>query len=168
MINQSLHSHHVIFDNLGQLSTGVTYINVAIPLNISILYNEIEIFENYLESILQRNQTILNSTLIHETINAQNMDTLVKGLATYAKSRLNSIFSQLKSVNQLLPIDPTFDKTNTQHKRFIFLAPMIVCEVDRTWYKNNMTEMRKRNGHFANRTGHLQTRICTTLRCHFA
>ncbi len=86
MINQSLHSHHVIFDNLGQLSTGVTYINVAIPLNISILYNEIEIFENYLESILRKNQTLINSTLIHETINAQNMDTLIKGLATYAKS----------------------------------------------------------------------------------
>ena len=69
------------------------------------------------------------------------MDTLIKGLATYAKSRLTSIFSQLKSVDQLLPIDPTFDKTNIRHKRFLFLAPMIVCEVDRTWYRKNITEM---------------------------
>ena len=143
MISQSLHSHHVIFDNLGQLSTGVTYINVAVPLNISILYNEIEIFEDYLESILRKNQTLTNSTLKHETINAQNMDTLIKGLATYAKSRLASIFSQLQSVDKLLPIDPTFDKTNARHKRFVFLAPMIVCEVDRSWYKNNITETKK-------------------------
>jgi uncharacterized membrane-anchored protein YhcB (DUF1043 family) len=82
------------------------------------------------------------------------MDTLVKGLATCAKSRLKSIFSQLKSVDQLLPIEPTFDKTNSRIKHFIFLAPMIVCEIDRTWYRNNMTEMRKE-------MDHLQTELDT-------
>ena len=76
LVHQAMNSHHVIFDDLGQLSTGVTYINVAIPLKVSVLYNEIDIFKKYLESIYKQNTTTTKSTLIHETINAQNMDSL--------------------------------------------------------------------------------------------
>ena len=45
-------SHHVIFDNLGKLSTGITYINVVIPLNISVMSTQINIFDQFLDSIL--------------------------------------------------------------------------------------------------------------------
>ena len=45
-------SHHVIFDNLGKLSTGITYINVAIPLNISVMSTQIDIFDKFLDNIL--------------------------------------------------------------------------------------------------------------------
>ena len=44
-------SHHVIFDDLGKLSTGVTYINVAIPLNLTNYETQLNLFENYLQSI---------------------------------------------------------------------------------------------------------------------
>ena len=44
-------SHHVIFDNLGKLSTGITYINVAIPLNISIFTTQLELFDFFLTNI---------------------------------------------------------------------------------------------------------------------
>ena len=80
-------SHHVIFDNLGKLSTGITYINVAIPLNISVMSTQIDIFDQFLDRILNTypDTNSTNSTYLkHETINQQNMLTLVKSITSYA------------------------------------------------------------------------------------
>jgi hypothetical protein len=49
--------HDVFFVDLEKMSTGVTYINIAIPLNISIIFEQIDMFDKYLDSLLQFNTT---------------------------------------------------------------------------------------------------------------
>ena len=140
--NINMNSHHVIFDNLGQISTGVTYINVAIPLNISIAFKQIGLFEEFLSSIINSAPTTNTSTSTsnHSSINKQNIETLFKQIVSYTRNRLWTLRKQLTSIDDLLPADVSFDRTNERHKRLVFLAPMIVCEVDRTWYKKNISD----------------------------
>ena len=123
--------HHVIFDDLGKMSTGVTYINVAIPLNISIMNHQIEMFDGYLAT-LQKFDSVSNiNNTLRDNATLHNMEQLQKQLASYAKKRLAVLADTLSSLDDLLPIDPSFDKDNERHKRFIFMIPMIICEVNK-------------------------------------
>ena len=138
--NINMNSHHVIFDNLGQISTGVTYINVAIPLNMSIAFKQIGLFEDFLDSIINSPTSDSTSSSAHDAINKQNLEILFKQITTYTRNRLWTLRKQLVSIDDLLPADSNFDQNNERHKRLVFLAPMIVCEVDRTWYQTNISE----------------------------
>ena len=64
------------------------------------------------------------------------MEQLTKQLAAYAKKRLNNLSFILKSLDNLLPTDPTFELTNERHKRFVFMIPMIICEVNKNYWKD--------------------------------
>jgi hypothetical protein len=158
--------HHIIFDDLGKMSTGVTYINIAIPLNISIMFEQINMFSKYLDSFTQFNNSVSSSNSdtsgrsptndyfrdkykIDKNI-AHNMEQLTQQLASYAKKRLANLSFALRSLDNLLPTDPSFDKTNERHKRFIFMIPMIVCKVNKSFWKgapsdavNKMDEIQK-------------------------
>jgi hypothetical protein len=162
--------HHVIFDDLGKMSTGVTYINIAIPLNISIILEQIDMFDKYLDSWLQFNISVKASSPTSDTsgrspsngcyaadksrldkVTAHNMEQLTKQLVSYAKKGLTTLSSSLQSLDNLLPTDPSFDKNNERHKRFIFMIPMIVCEVNKSFWKgvhleavNKMDEIAKK------------------------
>ena len=129
-------SHHVIFDNLGKLSTGITYINVAIPLNTTVLYRQISTFESFLDEIINANistteRPIKSTKPEHDAIDAQNMQRLIQALVSYVRNRLIALKTQLDTVNDLLPQDATFDRENERHKRFLFMIPLIVCEVNK-------------------------------------
>ena len=82
--NMNMNSHHVIFDNLGQISTGVTYINVAIPLNVTVAFKQIWLFEEFLNSIINSapNASYSSSDSAHSTISKLNIDTLFKQITT--------------------------------------------------------------------------------------
>ena len=98
-------SHHVIFDNLGKMSTGITYINVAIPLNISIFATQIGLFDSFLTNLITAyTNTTNNSSSKLDIINAQNMVTLTKAITHYARQRLYTLQHQLPSIdNQRYP-----------------------------------------------------------------
>jgi hypothetical protein len=49
-------TNHVIFDDLGKMSTGGTYINIAIPLNILMMTEQINM-SNYLDYLFAFNTT---------------------------------------------------------------------------------------------------------------
>jgi hypothetical protein len=68
------------------------------------------------------------------------MEQLTKQLVSYAKKRLTSLTSSLKSLDKLLPTDPSFDKHNERHKRFVFMIPMIICEVNKSFWKGAHSE----------------------------
>jgi hypothetical protein len=114
------------------MSTGVTYINIAIPLNISIMFEQIEMFSNYLDYLSQFNNSVTSSnsdtsgrspandyfrdkSKIDKNI-AHNVEQLTKQLASYAKKCLTNLSFALKSLDNLLPTDPSFDKNNERHK----------------------------------------------------
>ena len=78
------------------------------------------------------------------------MEQLTKQLAAYAKKHLTNLSYSLKSLDNLLPTDPTFELTNERHKRFVFMIPMIICEVNKNYWKdqhlgavNKMSEIYK-------------------------
>ena len=56
---------------------------------------------------------------------------LVKSITSYSRQRLISLLNQLETVSNLLPKDTNFDRSNERHKRFIFMIPMILCEVNK-------------------------------------
>jgi hypothetical protein len=70
------------------------------------------------------------------------MEQLTKQLASYAKKRLTNLSFSLKSLDNLLPTDPSFDKTNERHKRFIFMIPMIVCKINKSFWKGAHTDLK--------------------------
>ena len=139
-------SHHVIFDNLGKLSTGITYINVAIPLNISIFTTQLELFDSFLTNILTAytNTTDSKSTK-QDIINSQNMFTLTKAITHYARQRLYTLQHQLQSINNLLPQDEQFDKTNVRHKRFLEMFFPVLMDYEFCARAKNRTKHLQQN-----------------------
>ena len=91
------YSHHVIFDDLGKLSTGVTYINVAIPLNLTSYESQINLFHSYLDGIINNVPTLSNPNKTFDHIQIQNMQQLIKSITSYAKNRLNNICPEIKN-----------------------------------------------------------------------
>ena len=67
----------------------------------------------------------------HDQINIKNFATLTKGIVNYADSRLRILRTKLDAVHTLLPTDEHFDEQHNRHKRFIFMIPMIICEVNK-------------------------------------
>ncbi len=49
------------------MSTGVTYINIAIPLKMSIMFEQIDIFSKYLDSLFQCNTSTATPTPTSDT-----------------------------------------------------------------------------------------------------
>jgi hypothetical protein len=140
------------------MSTGVTYINIAIPLNISIIFEQIDMFDKYLDSFIQFNTSTATPTSDTsgrnpanggyasdksklDKITAHNMEQLTKQLVSYAKKRLTSLTFFLKSLDNLLPTDPSFNKNNERHKRFVITIPMIICEVNKSFWKGAHLEV---------------------------
>ena len=122
--------HHVIFDDLGKMSTGVTYINIAIPLNLTLMFQQIKMFDQYLDTIIKKNNINMSANLgklsDKDKGSIMNMDQLIKHITAYSKKRLQDLSYSLQSVDNLLPVDPSYDKDNERHKRFVLiLAPLL-------------------------------------------
>ena len=124
-------SHHVIFDDLGKLSTGVTYINVAIPLNLTNYETQINLFDTYLDSINNKLPIPTSPDTSFSNITIHNIQSLFKSISSYAQNRLKTLKRQLITIDDLLPYDESFDLNNDRHKRFVFMIPMIICEVNK-------------------------------------
>ena len=110
---------------------------MAIPLNTSTLYRQIDSFESFLDEIINANLSSTerpiptNTSTPHKSIAQQNMQQLIQSLISYVRNRLTTLRQQLNTVSDLLPRDNTFDKNNERHKRFLFMIPMIICEVNK-------------------------------------
>jgi hypothetical protein len=91
---------------------------------------QISMFSKYLDSIIIFNSTVHMSS--RDKASAHNKEQLTKQLASYAKKRQTNLSFSLKYFDSILPTYPSFDKTNKQHKQFLFMTPMIVCEVKKS------------------------------------
>jgi hypothetical protein len=49
---------------------------------------------------------------------------------------VSSLSFSLKSLDYLLPNDPSFDSTNECCKKYLFAIQMIICEVNKSWWKS--------------------------------
>ncbi len=66
--------HHVIFEDLGKVSTGVININIAIPLNISIMSKQIDMFSGFLDSLTVFDSFFLDKLSAKDTATAHSME----------------------------------------------------------------------------------------------
>ena len=118
------------------MSTGVTYINIAIPLNLTIMFQQIKMFDQYLDSIIKKNNINMSANMgklsDKDKGSIMNMDQLIKHITSYSKKRLQDLSYSLLSVDNLLPVDPSYNKSNDRHKRFVFIiAPLLeACKLN--------------------------------------
>ena len=121
-------THNIIFDEVGQMAASMTYIHVAIPLNISTFEDQISLFQYYLDHhFLTMTTNDSNAILFTKTI---------RDLAHFASLRLQYLADKVKYIDHLLP-----DETDTlrqkrfpddpdsieREKRMITLVPWIIC-----------------------------------------
>ena len=92
----------------------MTYIHIAIPLNISTFQNQINVFSSYLENFINLKTDKKNQILFTKTI---------RDLATFADSRLLTLAEKVKYIDHILPSDTA--KFSSRQKQFFMIAPYI-------------------------------------------
>ena len=112
-------SHTILFDEIGQMASSMTYIHIAIPLNISTFTHQINVFNSYLENFINIKTNKQDQILLTKAI---------RDLANFADSRLLTLAEKVKYIDHLLPKD-TSGFANRQ-KRFFFIAPYFTCQDD--------------------------------------
>jgi hypothetical protein len=109
-------NHNIIFDEVGKMAASMTYIHVAIPLNISTFEDQISLFQYYLDHhFLPMTTNDSNAILFTKTI---------RDLAHFASLCLQYLTDKVKYIDHLLPDDT--DSLGRQ-KRMMTLVPSIVC-----------------------------------------
>lgn len=97
----------------------MTYIHIAIPLNITTFQHQINVFSSYLENFINLKTNVKNQILFTKTI---------RDLATFADSRLLMLADKVKYIDHILPSDTS--KFSSRQKRFFMIAPYIMCKED--------------------------------------
>ncbi len=97
----------------------MTYIHIAIPLNITTFQHQINVFSSYLENFINLKTNVKNQILFTKTI---------RDLATFADSRLLMLADKVKYIDHILPSDTS--KFSSCQKRFFMIAPYIMCKED--------------------------------------
>jgi hypothetical protein len=120
-------THNIIFDEVGKMAASMTYIHVAIPLNISTFEDQISLFQYYLDHhFLTMTTNDSNAILFTKTI---------RDLAHFASLRLQYLADKVKYIDHLLPddSDPLRQKRQDdpnsleRQKRMMTLVPWIIC-----------------------------------------
>ena len=101
-------SHHILFNQIGHLASEMSYIHLAIPVNLSTIEHSINTFNNYL-------QTFSNLKTDHS--NKLHFARLISELATFASSELTKLSGKLHFMDHLLPEDTS--ASTSRHKRFV-------------------------------------------------
>jgi len=114
-------AHFVIFDQVGQMASSMTYIHVAIPLNISTFQHQISLFQSYLNHFrtLKTNQT-----------NAIPFTKAIRDLANFASERLESLTSKLRYIDHILPADTEKLHPIVKRSPLLTAVPYSKCKTD--------------------------------------
>ena len=99
--------YFTIFDPIGKMASGMAYIHVAIPLNITTFKNQADILENYLfklSRVVDSNTTDRNEFL-------QN----IREIANFGQIKLERLKNRIKHIDQILPFDG--DLTTRQQRQ---------------------------------------------------
>jgi hypothetical protein len=100
----------------------MSYIHVAIPVNLTSVQQQINAFHGYLD-------TFTNLSTSHS--NKEHFTRVINELATFAKSDIVDFSNRLRMLDHVLPVD---NKPNC-HKRFLDLILFEVCSNNRHWAK---------------------------------
>jgi hypothetical protein len=107
----------------------MSYIHVAIPINISSIQHQLNSFTTYVQRF-----TNLNTTHKH------HFARLIQQLATFALNEHNHGCDQLSNLDTILPEDTS---DNPRHKRFIEGIIFEVCKKDYHFQKIDLNNCRE-------------------------
>jgi hypothetical protein len=92
----SNHNHHIIFNPVGKIAAQMSYIHVAIPVNLNSVQQQINAFHGYLD-------TFTNLSTTHS--NKAHFTRVINELATFAKSDIVDFSNRLRMLDHVLPVD---------------------------------------------------------------
>ena len=107
----------------------MTYIHIAIPLNVTTLKHQLNLFNSYLQHFLTLKTNQTTEILFMKTI---------RDLAHFAESRLLHIATKINYIDHLLPTDSA--QLSPRHKRFFMIAPFIMCKEDLDYCRKQSVE----------------------------
>ena len=127
-------NHFVIFEEVGQMASSMTYIHVQIPLNISNLYAQCNVYETGLKKIINSE---FKNQLPHGLVKS------VKTTAEFMLRKLHRKLKQFQSVDNSLPLHNPREKREVGDNTFteedfndLYLSPETQAEVFRTYLHN--------------------------------
>ncbi len=117
-------NNHIIYDNIGSLATRVSHIHVAIPLNISALHLQIQMFLNYIQPLLTIDDHKPNPTPAE--IDQRNFQKIISSTVMFSFQKLSDLQEKLNFIEDILPSDGHLDIKH-RNKRFLtFLLPILM------------------------------------------
>ena len=111
--------HFTIFDSVGEMASGMAYVHVAIPFNLTTYTIQADILGTYLfklSRVVDSNATDKNSFL-----------NSIREIARYGQIRLERLKNRINHLDQLLPYDG--DSTDNDRRRRTVIDSMIDDEV---------------------------------------
>ena len=132
---QSLSSapeHIIAFDEIGQMAAAMSYIHVAIPLNISTYQHQCTLFDNYLKTFAAKT----TNDPLHVSFTKS-----IRDLATFAYKRLDKLIDKLRFIDVVLPSDELTLPLSDRHKRFLDVILVPILRLDGTlakWEKESV------------------------------
>jgi len=109
-------NHHIIFNPIGTIAAKMSYIHIAIPVNISSAQHQVSSFSSYLSRYKSLNTTHPNK--LHFT-------RIINELATFAQKKLNKASQKLRFLDHVLPEDPSHQ---SRHRRFVDAIQLEICK----------------------------------------
>ena len=110
--------HHIIFNEIGQIATSMSYLHIGIPVNLTSIQHHITAFSSYLTRF---------TSLKTDHPNKLQFQRVITELATFAKRKLDKLSDKLRFIDHVLPEDPTPPARN---KRFIDTILLEICKKD--------------------------------------
>ncbi len=128
----SSHSnHHIIFNPIGTIAAKMSYIHIAIHINVSSIQHQLNSFTTYVQRFTNINTTHNNKL---------HFARVIQQLATFALNELNHGRDQLPNLDTILPEDTS---DNPRHKRFIEGIIFEVCKKDYHFQKIDLNNCRE-------------------------
>ena len=88
--------HFTIFDAVGEMASGMAYVHVAIPLNLTTFTAQADILQNYLYKL---------SRVVSNNTEKETFLETIRDIARFGQTRLNRLRNRVKHIDRILPYD---------------------------------------------------------------
>ena len=146
--------HYILFDQVGDLASSITYLHVALPINLTTYTDQTQLLANTLNSLSTigahqyMNSTVAASSLMPNNIK-HSSNTSHSEVASFSKvlqdisvqllSKLRRVYDKFSVLDAVLPRDGQNSKS--RQKRFIFMGLYINAEIQRKYFRDELANV---------------------------
>ena len=116
-INVYKPAHFIVFDEIGKMASSMSYVHVLVPLNISNLYDQAELFRDYLIRLAESKTSDVRMVPHTKSI---------RDVALVMQKRLTRTMLRLAHLNDVLPTLDTLLKTKRHALDYASLVALSV------------------------------------------